>query len=155
MRGGLRTNRWIQTGSLSPEDLPADVLNDLRTKGNILSVFQIDEVVTAERAAIAVTSGKDKPDETGYAVFDRAEVEALGIGIEKIKEPLADVAASDRHYNLDVGTAGKLVKLAGVIAKAGVTPILARDVEARLLDGIQTRGGHLKSGHRSTAQNRP
>jgi hypothetical protein len=83
VRAALRTNRWLETEDRAPHDFPADVVTDLGTKGDQLSVYEVTGSVSAERIAIAVAAGKNNPDHTGYAVFDRAPIESLGITINK------------------------------------------------------------------------
>jgi hypothetical protein len=138
VRAGLRTNRWLETESLTPQEFPADVITDLRTQGNKLSVYEVDASINAERIAIAIAAGKQKPDETGYAVFGREAVEALGIEIEKTKGGTADAAVNARHYDLHVGTASKLLELAGIIAHGDIVPILGKRVEELLRVGLSS-----------------
>ncbi len=139
VRAGLRTNRWLETDGRAPADFPADVITDLRTQGDQLSVYEADDVVSAERIAIAIAAGKQKPDETGYAVFDRDAVGALGVEAKKEKGGSPDADANDRHYNLNVGTTARLIGLAGVIAQGEIIPILRKRVEELLRGGLQKK----------------
>ena len=138
VRGSLRTNRWLETEGRAPYDFPADVITDLATKGGQLSVFEVIEPITAERIAIAVAAGKQKPHHTGYAVFDRAAVEGLGIACEKTTGGTIDAAVNSVHYNLHVPTAGKLVELAGVIAAGDVVPILKDQMTQLVRRGFES-----------------
>lgn len=138
VRAGLRTNRWLETEGHAPQDFPADVITDLRTTGDEISIFEITDAVSAERIAIAVAAGRNKPGHTGYAVFDRAGAERLGVGIKKTPGDTYDVAVNAVHYDLHVGTAGRLVELAGVIAGGEITSILKKKVEELLRAGFES-----------------
>lgn len=139
VRAGLRFNRWLETEGRAPLDFPADVVTDLRTTGDKLSVFQVTDLVSAERIAIAVAAGKNDPDQTAYAIFDRAAVEWLGIAIDNTKRGSTyDSAVNAVHYDLHVGTAGRLVQLAGVIAAGQIVPILKNRVVELLRAGFES-----------------
>jgi hypothetical protein len=143
VRGGLRFDRWLNTEGLAPHDLPADTIGDLRTKGNQLSVFEITETVSAERIAIALAAAPEKkePGHTAYAVFERAAVEGLGIPITKTRGNTIDDGANPLHYDLEVGTAGRLLQLAVVIANVPIVPITKQRVAELLKAGFE--GGQL------------
>jgi len=74
VRAGLRYDRWLETEGREPLDFPADVLTDLKTTGDQLSVFEVTGTIDAERIAIAVAAGKREPDDTSYAVFDESRL---------------------------------------------------------------------------------
>lgn len=149
VRGGIRYNRWLETEGRQPLDFPADVITDLLTKGDELSVFEIAEggPISAERVAIALIAHKPSPIETHYAVFDRAAVEAMGIEIIKRRGGTHDAEVNDYHYDLRVRTAANLVRLAGIIAagklssilKARATELLREGFEAGRLDYTQNK----------------
>jgi hypothetical protein len=109
----------------------------------MLSVFEVTETVSAERIAIALAAspGKKDADHTAYAVFDQAAVAGLGITITKTPGDTIDAAANLLHYDLGVGTAGKLVELAAVIASVRIEPITKKRVSELLKAGFEN--GHL------------
>lgn len=114
------------------------MITDLKTKGDQLSVFEVTEEVNAERIAIAISAGKQNPDHIAYAVFERVAVEGLGIPINKKDGGTNDGTVNTLHYDLNVGTAGKLVELAGVVASGQVVPILKKQVIERLRHGFES-----------------
>jgi len=140
VRGGLRHDRWLETEGRAPLDLPADAIADLRTTGNVLSVFEVTETLSAERVAIALTAapGKKEPDHTAYAVFARAAVEGLGISITKTQGNTIDAAANLLHYDLTIGTAGKLLEFAAIIAGVPIVPITKKRVGELLKVGFES-----------------
>lgn len=113
-------------------------MSDLRTQGNVLSVFELDGSVDPERITIAVAAGRQNPDATGYAIFDRAAVEVLGIGSKKNPGGTADAVVNALHWDLGVRTATKLVALAEVIAQGAIAPILPKRVKELLKAGLQS-----------------
>lgn len=121
-----------------PQEFPADVITDLRTKGDELSVFEVTDAVSAERIAIAVAAGKQNPTQTGYAVFDRAAVEASGIACNKTPGGTYDTTENQLHCDLRVGSVGKLIELAAVIARGTITPILKKRVAELLREGFES-----------------
>ena len=139
VRAALRHDRWLETEGRAGLDLPADAIADLRTTDNILSVFEVTETVSAERIAIALAAapGKKEPDHTAYAVFDSVAVERLGIQITKTPGDTIDAAANLLHYDLNVGTAGKLLDLAVLIARVPIVPITRKRVGELLKAGFE------------------
>jgi hypothetical protein len=138
VRAGLRYNRWVDTEGRRAPDYPADVITDLGTKGDMLSVFAVTDDVTAERIAAAVAAGKQSLQETGYAVFDQAGLVALGISLQKNPGGTADAVVNGSHYDLAVGTAARLLSLAEAVAAGEIVPILKQDVERLLRAGLKS-----------------
>jgi hypothetical protein len=139
VRAGLRHDRWLETEGREPLDFPADVLTDLKTIGDELSVFEVSGAITAERIAIALAAGppKREPAKTTYAVFDREAVEQLGIEIKKTDGDTIDAAVNLVHYDVHVGTTRNLIGLAGVIARSTPISILKKDVTQLLKKGFE------------------
>jgi hypothetical protein len=143
VRASLRHDRWLETEGRAPQDLPADAIADLRTTDNVLSVFEVTAAVSAERiaTALAAAPGKKEPDHTAYAVFDGAAVDGLGISITKTSCNTIDPAANSLHYDLMIGTAGRLIEFAAVIAAVPIVPITKKRVGELLKAGFEN--GHL------------
>jgi len=146
VRAALRHDRWLETDGLAPLDFPADVLTDLKTTGDELSVYEVTEMVTAERIAVALAATKSTPDQTAYAVFDRVAVESLGIAINKAAGSTPDTEVNALHHDLHVGTARRLLDLAAVIAGVEIFPILRNRVVILLKQGFESgRLDHKKN----------
>jgi len=147
LRASIQPDRWFlhpEIESLGPRDVQADALLDLRTKGNKLSVFELDGTVDPERIAVAVAAGRQKPDATGYAIFGGAAVEALGIEVAVTKGLTPDMAVNELHRDLDVRTAKNVVALAEAIARGTIQLILGKRVEELLRTGLES--AQLDSG---------
>lgn len=121
---------------LGPGELQADAIDDLRTRGNALSVFEVDDPANVERIAVAVAAGRDDPAEVSYALFDRAGVEALGIQIQGNPGNTGDATVNRFHYDLRNLTAAQLVELANVIARGTLDVILAPRVRELIRTGV-------------------
>lgn len=139
LRVGLRPDRWLtypEIPWLGPGELQADAIGDLRTKGNTLSVFEVDDPANLERIAVAVAAGLEDPGEVGYAVFGREEVEALGIQIQRNPGTTPDAAVNGLHHDLHNLTATQLVRLANVIAGGTIDAILPKRVRELIKEGV-------------------
>jgi hypothetical protein len=148
VRAGLKYNRWLETEGLSPLDFPPDILSDLRTIGNEISVYEATDAITPERIAIAFAAGptKKEPDQTAYAVFDRTAVENLGIEIARTEGDTIDAAVNQLHYDLRIGSIRKLLDLAGVIATSELVAIPKKEARELMKDGFEKgRLDHTKN----------
>jgi hypothetical protein len=152
VRAGLRHHKWLETAGIDPPNFPADVITDLQTKGDELSVFEVSPTVTPERIAIAIAAGKMNPQETSYAVFERDAVIGLGINPKKRPGGTCDSEVNTCHYDLVIGTASKLLDLAGVMATAEVLPILKKKVEELLKAGSESGQLTLSQGMKEKLQ---
>ena len=100
---------WISKG-----DVSADALSDLRTTGNTLSVWQIDEERTnLERVVAALAAGRMKLDKLDYALIDRKILDSLGISLVKESGCSCDPDANALWHQDIIGLSGsKLLELA-------------------------------------------
>ena len=138
VRAGLRYNRWLETEGRQPLEFPADVLTDLRTTGDELSVYEVTETITAERIAIALAAGKQDPDHTSYALFNQADVKKLIIAVSREKPGSTyDAGVNALHRDLKVGTAARLLALAELLARGQIVPILKDRVTKLLKEGFE------------------
>lgn len=102
---------------LGPDDVPADVLSDLKTEDNGLSLWVIDEARTNLDAVIAaVAANRQNFDRFDFALFDQARVTAAGFQLHQTqgvsKDPNANVA---RHVDIEQLTGYRVARLARVI----------------------------------------
>lgn len=135
----VRQSRWFIHPTipwLSPGELQADAFLDLKTEDNALSVFEVDDPANAERFAIAIAAGRDKPDLVDYAIFDGKTLAALGIMVQRIGGTTADATANKLHHNLHQLTARQLVGLADLVVNGTTNRILGKRVRQMLKDGL-------------------
>lgn len=119
-----------------PGETQADAVDDLRTKGNALSVFEVDDPANVERIVVAFASGRMNPDHIGFAVFDGDAVGRLGIQIQKTPGSTADAAVNALHHDLQQLTASQLAGLANIVAGGTTDQILRKRLTELLKDGL-------------------
>lgn len=141
VRAGLKHNRWVDTEGRLPGELPADVMKDLNTSRNMLSVFEVTDAIGAERIAAALAAKKDHPEEACYAVFDESSSSEYVVASTKSPGETPDAEVNDLHYDLTIGTVGRLMGFAKVIADSALFPILKKRVVTLLQEGFAS--GHL------------
>jgi hypothetical protein len=137
VRAGLRDDRWLETQGLGPLELPADVLLDLRTVGNALSIYEVTEAIAAERIAVAVAAGRREPDQTAYGIFDDVAFGRLNIPVTKMLGTTFDAAVNPLHYDVSIGSTGKLLDFAALIANSTIVPITKKRVAELLKAGFE------------------
>ena len=116
---------WLAEG-----EAPADVLDDLRTKQNELSVWlvredesNVDEVVTA------LATNRNSLDKVDYALIDEATVGELGIDMQESPANTPFHAVNAWHRDLIELSAGKVARLANAMFSR---PRRTRVTEARV-----------------------
>ena len=117
----------------------ADALSDLKTQGNTLSVWLIDEDRTnLNRIVAALAAGRHRLDKLDYALIDRRRLELLDIQIISKKGNSFDVQANTLwHQDLTELTGNNLLELAVVMqAKAEFIRASKKDVGALIATSI-------------------
>jgi len=135
----VRQSRWFVHPAipwLQPGELQGDAFLDLKTEDNTLSLFEVDHAANAERIAIAVAAGRERPDTVDYAVFDGGPLAGLGIRVQQTTGTTADVAINGLHYNLHQLTARQLVDLAALVSQGTIRRILGKRVKEMLNEGL-------------------
>jgi len=143
----IRKNRWYEKPAepfLASGDVPADPLADLRTDGNCLSVFCIDEdKANLERVLAAYASNRDIIANLDYALIDAQLLEKIGITCIKTVGQLPDQAVNNSWHRDLTGLSGlNLVALAKEILTKGEK---LRVSQPRVVELIRTAvdSGHL------------
>ena len=108
-RAAFHSVDWVRSG-----DVAGDALCNLRTQGNALSVWLIDDSRTnLERIIAAVAAGRMKLDKLDYALIGPERLEELGICITQEKGASGDDDANALwHQDLRNLSGTKLVELA-------------------------------------------
>lgn len=80
-----KITRWDGSESVDREDglFTGDMLADLRTTNNKLSVWQVDTDTDVEKAIVALALSRDTVQKMCYIVLDDKELENIGITIKK------------------------------------------------------------------------
>ena len=130
---------------LSPGELPAGALFDLRFSNNKLSAWSIedgntnlDRVITA----LAANKGKTNIDNLDYVLLEQEVIEKLGIKMEKSRGATPDKAANDEwHFDLIELTVSKIVSLANCIK--GLEIFRKREPQVKALISRGLKENHI------------
>jgi hypothetical protein len=137
----IRKARWSQSPEWCDEgDLGADALNDLATKDNALSVWQIEQDESnLERVIAALAATRDYLSNFDLILFPEEIVADSGIATDRSEGVSADHEANARwHCDLRMISASKLASLARSIkARGTLRRILERQVGNCIFRGVQ------------------
>ncbi|MEK6322902.1 MAG: hypothetical protein AABN33_14595 [Acidobacteriota bacterium] len=141
----IRKARWYKHDRvpwLIEGDLQADALDDLRTTGNKLSIYLIDDDdTTLERVASAlVTANTEYISDFEYALIGYEVFQELDIKSEDSEGETPDGLVNSWHRDLLELTAVKIVALANAIqTRAERKVFLKRRVTRMVLDALATQ----------------
>lgn len=138
----IRKARWYKHDRVSwlvEGELQADALDDLRTTGNRLSVYLVDDDDTnLERVASAlVTANTEYISDFEYAIISYEVFQELDIKTEDSEGETPDGLVNSWHRDLLELTAAKIVALATAIqTRAERRVFLKRRVTQMVLDAL-------------------
>lgn len=143
----VRSGRWLPPDWLPPGEPPADILEDLQTRGtNALSLWLIEEDRSnLERVAAALASGRDSFSNLDYRLVPTGWLTRYRIVAAATPGKTADTEANDRwHRDLSHLTANRLVSVARCMWRRDAPGRLSeKRVKQLLSDGIQS--GQLRT----------
>ena len=144
----IKLSLWLEEPWMTGDDVPATAL------GNVadcqISLYEVIDDETAERAAIAYAAGKSKIDDLEYAVFDAADLEPLGIEIQVTLGDTPDSAVNELHRELMNMTVRKSSGLAQVIGnKATFETRFVKEVTSKISESKTIDRNKLKDRVRS------
>ena len=130
---------FYQPDWLRSDDAQADALSNLRTKGNQLSVWLIDDDRSnLDRVIAALAAGRDRVEKLDYAVIDRRVLDSLGIRAIKADGQSPDGGANQRwHQDLTLLSGSQLVALA-VRMRDGLSRRPKRKVRNLIVESIRS-----------------
>lgn len=139
----LSRGRWLQYPEkawLPADDLQADALTDLRTQGNELSVYRIDDSSSnLAQVVAALAANCDYASNIDYALVDHDLVDAIGIKERKCLGELPDERVNANwHVNLSELSASRCLKLATRIAEAGVRRFSKKEVMKWVAESVKS-----------------
>ena len=125
---------WLRNG-----DTQADALSNLRTKGNQLSVWLIDDDRSnLDRVLAALAAGRDRVEKLDYAVVDRRVLDSHGIRAVKADGQSPDGGANQRwHQDLALLSGSQLVALA-VSMRGGLSRKPKSKVRTLIVESIRS-----------------
>lgn len=122
---------------MSADDVPATALGNVADCN--ISLYEVVDDETAERAAIAYAAGKSKIDDIEYAVFDAADLEALNIEIQTTLGDTPDSEVNELHRELLNMTVRKSSGLAQVIGNKGTfETVFVKEVRSKISEFCTT-----------------
>ena len=122
----VRQARWYKYPELDwlPDGgLQGDALGELRTGGNDLSVYRVENKTGRERVIVALAANPDNWANLDYAIFADAGLASIDVAINQQDGQTPDLGVNILHYDLANLTAGRLVQLPQVISSGEHTRI--------------------------------
>jgi hypothetical protein len=139
----IRKGRWYDPEDASwvpPDDIRADVLNDLRTDGNVLSVFSIaEDRSNLNRVLAALAATRERIANVDYALFDEQTLSAMGLTMTPSPGVTPDEQVNrDCHRDIIQLSAHKVANLAVRIQRdATLCRHEEEDVKALVVEGLE------------------
>ncbi len=143
----VRKNKWYKTETtvwLLPGEFQSDLLGDLATSGNKLSVYRVEhDCSNLERVVAALAANCDKIANFDYVLFEDTILKDIGIKSEQTKGETPDETVNNCHLDLIELSAFRLVDLAKQVLNRGkverfspseVTNLLAESIHKGYLD---------------------
>lgn len=129
----IRKAKWYRSEAvpwLAKEDLQADALVDLATKGNRLSVYVVeDDQSNLDRIIASVAANCDFISDFDYALFAQEALDDIKINAEETSGETPDALVNTWHRDLTELSAANIFALAKVIGtKAERRRVLSKRV---------------------------
>ncbi|MEH2299367.1 MAG: hypothetical protein V7K88_10110 [Nostoc sp.] len=148
----MRKSKWYKTETtawLLLGEFQSDLLGDLATSGNKLSVYRVeDDCSNLERLVAALAANCDRIANFDYVLFEEKILKDIGIKSEHTKGETPDETVNNCHLDLIELSAFRLVDLAKQILDRGkverfsplkVTNLLADSIKKGYLNKAKMR----------------
>ncbi|MBN1816533.1 MAG: hypothetical protein JW828_04185 [Sedimentisphaerales bacterium] len=99
-----------------PSQIPADLLSDLNTKDNQLSVYSNEGEANVNRIAVALAANRRSVKEITCLLFEDSLPQSIGIEQENTKGSTKDAVVNEAHRDLISVKAAQLLVLAEKLA---------------------------------------
>lgn len=135
----IRQGRWLRKPDwewLSPDDIHSDVLGDLQTKENRLSVYRVENELDTDQVVVALAANRDSLAHLDYAVFDHIQLIETRLSICQQEGETPDLQVNKLHYDLTNLTVGKLVQLARVISTSNHVRVTRKQIKEGLKQAV-------------------
>jgi hypothetical protein len=145
----IRKAKWYRSDAvpwLAREDLQADALVDLATKGNRLSVYVVeDDQSNLERIIAGLAANCDFISDFDYALFADEALDEIKINVEDTNGETPDAVVNSWHRDLVELSAANIFALANVIGtRAERKRVLSRRVLQLVAHAVAT--GQIERG---------
>ena len=140
LRKVVNKAHFFRQEGLKDNDAQADAFASLKTSGNLLSVWIIDDDRSnLNRVIAALAAGRDFLDKLDYALIDEAAIDDIGIHFNHADGNTPDEGANQRwHQDLAGLTGQRLVALAAKMHGSNMARVPKRGVRDLILESIDS-----------------
>lgn len=125
---------------LAEDDIQSDALGDLQTKGNTLSVYEVEDNQEAiDRVVTALAANGEYISNIDYVVIDPAKLLLLSIEMHSTLGDTADEEINRQHKDLTQLTVTKILSLASIVVKSPKTRKLQKAMVRCIAEGIRNK----------------
>lgn len=138
----IRKAKWYPSDLtwLSQDDLQADALVDLSTKGNELSVYHVDpDKTNLNQVVVALALSCDHLSNVDFALIQEEDLEPLKIKVRQSQGDTPDEWVNSRHYDLYEITAQKILALALVIKGSEISRITEPNIKKNAIRALKEK----------------
>jgi hypothetical protein len=138
----VKLSRWVRSACpwLGYGEIPADVLMDLGTQNNELSLWEVDDDrANLNRIISAMAATKENFDPFDFMLIDRRRVEDTGLALESSPGDTPDEGAQAWHYGVSLLTTQKVNLLAAAYWEHGLDAdrVYEPDVTSWVIQGVR------------------
>jgi hypothetical protein len=141
----IRKARWYNEDLpwLAPDEPQADVLADLNTSQNTLSVWLIeDDRSNLERVITALAANRNRPSNFDYAIIDRQFLDGIGVKFDHEPGQTPDRDVNRWHLDMiELSASGLLMFARTLYAHAQKERILEKRIRHLITEAVNS--GHL------------
>ena len=133
-KAGFYNQEWLPDG-----DVQADALTSLRTKGNRLSVWSIDDDRSnLSRVIAALAAGRDYLDKLDYAIIDDRDLASLGVRVVRVDGESSDEGANQRWHRDLITLSGRQLVGSAACMRGGLTREPKSRVRELVVESVQS-----------------
>jgi hypothetical protein len=135
----LTKPKWVRPAGMLADDIPADVLSDLRSTNNMLSVWMVEANGDGLDVAItALASARARLDKLDYALIDEAILPEIAIRCVRSEGNSPNITANgSAHRDLTELTVQNVSQLARRIMPLEKQRVTEARVKRLLLDALE------------------
>jgi len=138
IRVSRNKNNWIIPEQFEDGQIPGDVLKDLNTEKNTLSLFRLENKEALKRFVPAFASSRNKEDKFDYILFDSALLKDFEPYFDESKKSnLPDHEVNKWHFDITTLSAQNILSLAEkLINNSERCRISVKDVNKQIIKAV-------------------
>ena len=136
----ITQSRWLDTPPWLPAGgVPADSITDLKTSGNVLSLFVLpsDDDTALLRLAAAMVAKRDRLGHFEYFEFLESELLRLTLKVVQSRGDTCDDVVNTWHVNLVELDGNRLLALTGFLRSLKAGRLFKPEVAAEIAVGVK------------------